>query len=257
MTARHLRHVAIIMDGNNRWAKQRGLPGIAGHKEGVERIREVMEACQASGVEVLTLFAFSSENWQRPAREVKALMALFLLYLKKEARDLKKRQVRLRVVGDRSRFSKALQLAIEKAEAITDVESAKTTLIIAADYGGRWEITQAAADIAQRVASGELSLGSINEACFNQHMPLSDLPELDLLIRTGGEQRISNFLLWQSAYAELYFCPTLWPDFNESALKAAVKNFYQRERRFGLTSEQLELQKVEPQQSVSQGGENA
>lgn len=240
MTGRRLRHVAIIMDGNNRWAKQRGLPSIAGHREGVERIREVMEACQKVGVEVLTLFAFSSENWQRPAHEVKALMGLFLLYLKKEARDLKKRNVKLRVVGDRSRFSKTLQAAIAKAEALTNVATAKTTLVIAADYGGRWEITDTAAKIAQRVASGELAPESIDEACFNRHMPLGDLPELDLLIRTGGELRISNFLLWQSAYAELYFCPTLWPDFNEAALTKALEVFHERERRFGLTSEQLE-----------------
>ncbi len=237
-----LRHIAIIMDGNSRWAKQRGLPCIAGHKEGVERIRDVMAACQEHEIEVLTVFAFSSENWQRPQLEVKALMSLFQLYLKKEARALKKKQVKLRVVGSRHRFSKSLLSAIHEAEAITNTDDAKTTLVIAADYGGRWEIAEAAKKITASVVAGHLSLESINEQSFNDHMMLGDLPALDLLIRTGGEQRISNFLLWQSAYAELYFTPLLWPDFDGVAFTSAVASFSNRERRFGLRLEQIDGQ---------------
>ncbi|MDO3382243.1 polyprenyl diphosphate synthase [Gilvimarinus algae] len=248
MTDSLLRHIAIIMDGNNRWAKQRSLSGIAGHREGVERIRDVMAACQELGVEVLTLFAFSSENWKRPAREVDALMSLFQVYLKKEARLLKKRGVRLKVVGSRERFSKALNSAIVAAEQLTNVPEAKTTLVIAADYGGRWDIAQAAARLAEAVASGHLQASEIDEHRFAEYTSLAGLPELDLLIRTGGEHRISNFVLWQAAYAELYFSPALWPDFNGDMLKAAADNFYQRQRRFGRTAEQC----AEP--SLGQGG---
>ena len=239
MSGSHLRHIAIIMDGNNRWARQRKLAGIAGHREGVERIRDVMEACQSLGVEALTLFAFSSENWQRPAREVDALMTLFQLYLKKEAKALKKKQVRLRVIGSRARFSDSLCEAIHHAETFTDTPEARTTLIIAADYGGRWEIADAARRLAGQVARGELEADIIDEQQFAQAMPSADLPPLDLLIRTGGEMRISNFLLWQCAYAELYFSPVLWPDFTGETLHQAAADFYNRQRRFGLTAEQL------------------
>lgn len=232
-----LRHVAIIMDGNNRWAKQRGMTGIAGHKVGVERIRDMMTACQELEVDVLTLFAFSSENWKRPPIEVEALMSLFLLYLKKEARELRKKGVRLRVIGDRSRFSPAIQKAIAAAEERTG--EGKTTLVIAADYGGRWDIAQAAQKAASEVSAGRLQVEQITEELLHSYTSMADLPELDLLIRTGGEVRISNFLLWQSAYAELYFSNKLWPDFDGAELHAAAVAFHERQRRFGLTSEQL------------------
>jgi undecaprenyl diphosphate synthase len=240
VTGSCLRHIAIIMDGNNRWAKQRGWAGIAGHREGVERIRDVMSACQTLGVEVLTLFAFSSENWKRPPREVEALMSLFKVYLKKESRDLKKKAIRLKVIGNRDNFSASLKRAITSAETLTDIPEAKTTLVIAADYGGRWDIADTAARLAAQVAAGELEADAINESSFTQATSLGDLPPLDLLIRTGGECRISNFILWQAAYAELYFTPTLWPDFNASALTDAAHDFYSRQRRFGKTAEQCD-----------------
>jgi undecaprenyl diphosphate synthase len=226
------------MDGNNRWAKRRGMPGPAGHKSGVERIRDVMSGCKKQGVEVLTLFAFSSENWQRPPREVDALMTLFLSYLKKEARALATEGVRLRIIGDRQRFSARVQRAISEAEAIAC--SGATTLVIAADYGGKWDIGQAVRALSRQVAAGALAPADITEASIAAHLSLADLPDVDLLIRTGGEVRISNFLLWQAAYSELYFTDTLWPDFDEAALDLAVADFYRRQRRFGKTSEQIE-----------------
>ena len=238
MTDNNLRHVAIIMDGNNRWAKQRGMAGVSGHKVGVERIRDVMAACQEVGVEVLTVFAFSSENWRRPPVEVEALMSLFLLYLKNEAKALKKKDVALRVIGNRERFSPSIQKSIAAAEEIT--RGCKTTLVIAADYGGRWDIAQAAKKMAQQVAVGELDVASITEDTLHGHTCLADLPPLDLLIRTGGEVRISNFLLWQCAYAELFFSDKLWPDFDGDELKKAAVSFHERQRRFGLTGDQID-----------------
>ena len=216
MTDNSLRHVAIIMDGNNRWAKQRGMAGVSGHKVGVERIRDVMAACQEMGVEVLTVFAFSSENWRRPPVEVEALMSLFLLYLKNEAKALKKKGVALRVIGNRERFSPSIKKAIAAAEELT--RGGKTTLVIAADYGGRWDIAEAAKKVAQQVAAGELDPAAITEDSLHAQTSLADLPPLDLLIRTGGEVRISNFLLWQCAYTEFVFTDTLWPDFDKSDL---------------------------------------
>lgn len=238
MSEKSLRHVAIIMDGNNRWAKQRGMPGVSGHKVGVERIRDVMAACQELNIEVLTVFAFSSENWRRPPVEVEALMSLFLLYLKNEAKALKKKNVALRVIGNRERFSPAIQKAIADAEQFTS--GGATTLVIAADYGGRWDIAQAAKILAEKVAAGELSPEQVNEDLLDQHIAMKDLPPLDLLIRTGSELRISNFLLWQVAYAELYFSDKLWPDFDGEELKKAAESFHQRQRRFGMTGEQIE-----------------
>ena len=238
MTDNSLRHVAIIMDGNNRWAKQRGLVGVSGHKVGVERIRDVMSACQEVGIEVLTVFAFSSENWRRPPVEVEALMSLFLLYLKNEAKALKKKDVALRVIGNRERFSPSIKKAIAAAEDMTS--GGKTTLVIAADYGGRWDIAQAAKKIAQQVAAGELDPAAITEDSLHEHTCLADLPPLDLLIRTGGEVRISNFLLWQSAYAELFFSDKLWPDFDADELKKAAASFHERQRRFGMTGDQVD-----------------
>lgn len=232
-----LRHVAIIMDGNNRWAKQQGLAGIAGHKAGVERIRDMLKVCQKHNIDVLTVFAFSSENWQRPPKEVDALMTLFHHYLTNESKKLKKEGVRLQVVGSRERFSKKVLKAIEKAESIAC--EGPRTLVIAADYGGQWDIAQAARQLAVQVQSGELAVDDITPERIDNSHSLADMPPLDLLIRTGGEKRISNFLLWQAAYAELYFSDRLWPDFEQSALEEAIDDFYQRQRRFGLTSEQI------------------
>lgn len=238
MSENQLRHVAIIMDGNNRWAKQRGMPGVSGHKVGVERIRDAMTACEELGVEVLTVFAFSSENWRRPPIEVEALMSLFLLYLKNEAKALKKKGVRLKVIGNRSRFSPSIQKAIGEAETMT--ADGKMTLVIAADYGGRWDIAEAAKKLAQQVVDGALTLEQLDENLLDQQTSLAGLPPLDLLIRTGGEVRISNFLLWQAAYAELYFSDKLWPDFDGAELKLAAESFYARQRRFGMTGDQIE-----------------
>ncbi len=238
MTDNCLRHVAIIMDGNNRWAKRRGMAGVSGHKVGVERIRDVMAACQELGVDVLTVFAFSSENWRRPPLEVEALMSLFLLYLKNEAKALKKKDVALRVIGNRERFSPSIQKAIADAEQLT--AGGKTTLVIAADYGGRWDIAQAAQKVARQAVEGKLDIAEINEDVLHQQTCLADLPPLDLLIRTGGEVRISNFLLWQCAYAELFFSDKLWPDFDGEELKKAAGSFYERQRRFGMTGDQIE-----------------
>lgn len=238
MTDNSLRHVAIIMDGNNRWAKQRGMAGVSGHKVGVERIRDVMAACQELDIEVLTVFAFSSENWRRPPLEVEALMSLFLLYLKNEAKALKKKNVALRVIGNRERFSPSIQKAIATAEDIT--AGGKTTLVIAADYGGRWDIAQAAQKVTQQVLDGALAVADITEDSLQPHTCLANLPPLDLLIRTGGEVRISNFLLWQCAYAELFFSDKLWPDFDGDELKKAATSFHERQRRFGMTGDQIE-----------------
>lgn len=238
MNGNPLRHIAIIMDGNNRWAKQHGKGPGQGHRAGVEQIRKVMAACQNHGVDVLTVFAFSSENWQRPRREVDALMSLFLTYLKREARRLNEEGVRLRVIGRRDRFSDKIRRAITEAERLASEGSA--TLVIAADYGGRWDIARAAQQVATRVAGGELLAEQIDEDLIRQHTCLADLPEPDLLIRTGGDHRISNFLLWQCAYSELYFSDVYWPDFDAAALDAAVQDYHRRQRRFGKTAEQVE-----------------
>ena len=238
MSGNPLRHIAIIMDGNNRWAKERGKPGPQGHKAGVEKIRDVMASCRRHQVEVLTLFAFSSENWQRPPREVEALMSLFLNYLKREAKKLNQEGVRLRLIGRRDRFSSKIQKAIAEAESLA--AEGDTTLVIAADYGGQWDMANAARTVAEKVQRGEISLDDIDAESVGAEIALSDLPPPDLLIRTGGEHRISNFLLWQAAYSELYFSDLYWPDFGEEALDAAVEDFHCRQRRFGKTSEQVE-----------------
>lgn len=232
------RHVAIIMDGNNRWAKREGRSGVAGHRAGVERIREVLSASREEGVEVLTVFAFSSENWRRPPKEVEALMGLFYNYLNKEAKKLADQGVRLKIIGSRKRFSSRLVKAIEKAESIAS--SGDSTLVIAADYGGCWDITDAARQITVDVARGVLDVDKFTEDDLSSRISTSEFPPLDFLIRTGGEYRISNFLLWQAAYAELYFTSLLWPEFDGDALKDAVNEFKLRQRRFGRTSEQIE-----------------
>jgi undecaprenyl diphosphate synthase len=229
------RHVAIIMDGNGRWAKQRHLPRVAGHRKGVESVRSVVRACIERGVEYLTLFAFSSENWRRPPEEVSILMQLFIRALEQEVAKLDENGIRLRVIGDTSRFETRIRDLIADGEART-AHNRRLTLTVAANYGGRWDIAQAA----QRLiaAHPEAALGFAPDA-LEPYLAMAYAPEPDLFIRTGGEQRISNFLLWQLAYAELYFTDLLWPDFNGKALDAAIASYQQRERRFGRTSEQL------------------
>lgn len=240
MSSEALRHVAIIMDGNNRWAKREGKQGIMGHRAGVERIRDVLEACRQNQVEVLTVFAFSSENWRRPPKEVEALMGLFYTYLKREARRLADQGVRLKVIGNRSRFSDSLQRAIEEAE--NAASQGDSTLVIAADYGGQWDITEAARKLAHAVAAGQMRPDEITQDHLGAGLVTEGLPPLDLLIRTGGEVRISNFLLWQAAYAELYFSPLFWPEFDAAAMHEAIADFYSRQRRFGRTGDQLAAQ---------------
>lgn len=235
------RHVAIIMDGNNRWAKERRLPGLAGHKAGVDCVRSVIEGCMEMGIEALTLFAFSSENWKRPPLEVKGLMELFKLALDREAKKLLKNNIRLRVIGDKTAFSASLQEKIRKVEKLTE-ECDGLHLNIAANYGGRWDVVSAAKKIVAQCQAGELDVTDIDEALFGRLVSLEDLPEPDLCIRTGGEQRISNFLIWQFAYTELYFSPEYWPDFDKAHLKKAVEDYSGRQRRFGKTSEQVEAE---------------
>ncbi|MBS1199195.1 MAG: Undecaprenyl pyrophosphate synthetase [Proteobacteria bacterium] len=229
------KHIAIIMDGNGRWAKKRHLPRFAGHKKGVETVRDVIKTCLERGVSYLTLFAFSSENWRRPEEEVSLLMQLFVRALQHEVSRLRKNGVRLRVVGDLSRFDTQLQKLIAAAEAETASNNA-LHLTIAANYGGRWDILQAMNRML--TAAPDKSAGW-SEADLEAHLCMSFAPEPDLFIRTGGEKRISNFLLWQLAYSELYFTDTLWPEFDEAAMLAAIESFQQRERRFGRTSEQV------------------
>ena len=229
------RHVAIIMDGNGRWAKQRFLPRVAGHRRGLEAVRAAVKGCVKFGVEHLTLFAFSSENWRRPQDEVKFLMQLFVSALEQEIEKLHDNHVRFRVVGDLSRFEPRIVRLIEQAEEQT-AQNARLSLTIAANYGGRWDILQATNRMLE--ARPELAKG-FTEEDLAPYLAMNYAPEPDLFIRTGGEQRISNFLLWQLAYTELYFTETLWPDFDAPALEAAIQSFQQRERRFGRTSDQL------------------
>jgi undecaprenyl diphosphate synthase len=229
------RHIAIIMDGNGRWAKKRFMPRVMGHQRGVESVREMIKSCRKMGVEYLTLFAFSSENWRRPADEVSFLMQLFLKMLEMEISNMHKNNIRLKIIGDRTRFDAKLVQYIEHAEQLT-ANNTGLTLTIAANYGGRWDIMQAMhalslAHPARATAFGEEEL--------TPYLSMHYAPEPDLFIRTGGEQRISNFLLWQLAYTELYFTDILWPDFGSKELEAALQSYQQRERRFGRTSEQL------------------
>ena len=232
------KHVAIIMDGNGRWAQMRGNKRVAGHKAGVESVRSTVTTARKLGVEALTLFAFSSENWQRPEKEVSVLMDLFMYVLTKEVKRLHKNDIRIKVIGDKSRFSEKLQKIISKAEVLT-CENTGMVLSVAANYGGRWDITQAAKSLAQKVQNNEMSLDEITEETLDQQTSLAEFADLDLLIRTGGDYRISNFLLWQSAYSEFYFTETLWPDFDESQFNLALEAFTQRERRFGKTGDQV------------------
>lgn len=233
------KHVAIIMDGNNRWAKHRLMAGVSGHKAGVDAVRAVVETSARQGVQVLTLFAFSSENWRRPEAEVGALMQLFVIALEREVKKLHKHNICLRVMGDISAFSIRIQKLITDAETLT-ANNSQMTLVIAANYGGQWDITQAAKKLALAVQKNELSVDEITEQSLHAYTCMADLPAPDLLIRTGGEQRISNFMLWQTAYSEFYFTDALWPDFKEEEYLRALTAFTQRVRRFGRTDDQLE-----------------
>jgi undecaprenyl diphosphate synthase len=232
------RHIAIVMDGNGRWAKARHRPRSFGHNAGRKAVREAVESCLREGVQALTLFAFSSENWKRPEDEVGALMSLFLRALDKEVDELHGYGVRLRFIGDVSAFDEPLRESMQAAMLRT-AGNDKLHVNIAVNYGGRWDIVQASRKAAEAVARGELRAEEIDEARLNQWMSLAELPPLDLFIRTGGECRISNFLLWQVAYAELYFTDTLWPDFDQACLRRAIEDFARRERRYGRTGEQV------------------
>lgn len=231
-------HVAIIMDGNGRWAQQRKMPRTFGHKKGVEATRKAIRFYAQSGVKHLTLFAFSSENWNRPAEEVSTLMSLFISSLKKNTQELVDNNIRIRFIGDRSVFSRKLVEQIELSEDQTR-HNQLMTLNIAANYGGHWDILQAARNLALQVKQGQLDIDEINMDTLEQTLSLAGTPHPDLFIRTGGEQRISNFLLWQLAYTELFFTDTLWPDFSESVMQHSLDIFANRQRRFGKTSEQV------------------
>ena len=231
-------HVAIIMDGNGRWARERGLPRPAGHGASVKVVRKVVEECARRNVRYLTLFAFSSENWRRPADEVGMLMSLFLDALVREVAELHRNQVRLRFIGDRESLGAELVRRMLTAEELTE-NNGGLSLLVAVAYGGRWDIVQACRALAVQVEAGTLSAADIGEAQLAARLALADIPDPDLLIRTGAEQRISNFLLWNLAYSELYFTDVLWPDFSQEHLQAAFEHFAQRERRFGKTSAQL------------------
>jgi undecaprenyl diphosphate synthase len=226
------------MDGNGRWAKSQGKPRVFGHKAGVKAVRKTIQGAGKLGVQAVTLFAFSSENWRRPKDEVNLLMELFLTLLSTEVKKMHKNNLRLRIIGDKQGFSERLQTKISEAEELT---SQNTGLVInvAANYGGKWDITQAAKAVAQKCVDGELKAEDIDEDLLGQHISLADIPDVDLMIRTSGESRISNFLLWQMAYAELYFCDQYWPEFDENGLADAVSWFVNRERRFGCTGEQI------------------
>ena len=228
------RHIAIIMDGNGRWAKRRLMPRVAGHRKGVEALRGVIRACAERGVSNLTVFAFSSENWRRPQEEVTLLMELFMRALENEVARLHENEIRFRVIGDLSGFSERIQTLIRDAEALTR-NNTRLTFTVAANYGGRWDIVQAV----KRLMVTGVAAEDVDETMLVQHLSMADMPEPDLFIRTGGEQRISNFLLWQLAYTELYFTDALWPDFDTKALDDAIASYRNRERRFGRTSEQV------------------
>ncbi len=226
-------HVAIIMDGNSRWARKQGKPPISGHRQGAEVLKDIVEAAAKQGVKYLTAYAFSSENWHRPQGEVNALMNLLRHYLKKELAHLQKKEIRLRIIGDRHRLSKDIIFLINRAEEETRYFD-QLHLTLAISYGGRGEIISACQAIAEKIKDHLLSAHEVTEEIFNQHLYTCDLPCVDLFIRTSGELRMSNFLLWQSAYAELYFIDTLWPDFTQSHFKEALQAYQKRERRFGM-----------------------
>ncbi|MFT5391945.1 MAG: undecaprenyl diphosphate synthase [Gammaproteobacteria bacterium] len=233
------KHIAIIMDGNGRWARRRRMPRFAGHKAGVSAVTESVRLCTQRGVGALTLFAFSSENWSRPEEEVGLLMGLFVAALQHEIKDIHKNNVRLEVIGDCEAFSQELQGRIRDAQALTAANTG-LELRIAANYGGRWDIVNAARKVAAQVEQGTLRASEVTESTFAAQLALSDLPDPDLFIRTGGDQRVSNFLLWNLAYTELYFTETLWPDFGREELDRALASFSSRQRRFGRTGDQID-----------------
>jgi undecaprenyl diphosphate synthase len=235
------RHVAIIMDGNGRWARRKRMPRHAGHRAGVKATRNVVETCVAKEIGALTLFAFSSENWRRPKNEVGLLMELFISTLQREVNRLHENNVRVRFIGDRTAFSEKLQQQIAHAEQLT-LDNKGLSLNIAANYGGRWDIAEAVRKLGRKIEVGILKASELTVEDIAAHVSLADLPEPDLFIRTGGEQRISNFLLWQLAYTELYFTDCLWPDFDSSAFEQALLAYAGRQRRFGRTGEQVEKQ---------------
>lgn len=237
--SRFPQHVAIVMDGNGRWAEAHGKPRHAGHRAGVDSVRAVIESCARKEIAVLTLFAFSSENWQRPQEEVGLLMELFLAALQREAKRLHRNNIRMRVIGDANAFPEKLQQRIRDVEQLTAGNDG-LLLQIAANYGGRWDITQAVRQLAALVASGALQPEGIDEASIAARLSFADAPDPDLFIRTGGERRMSNFMLWQSAYTEFYFTDTYWPDFREEAFEAALSDFGRRQRRFGKTGAQVD-----------------
>lgn len=232
------RHVAVVMDGNGRWANKRHLPRAAGHKAGVNATRKIVENCALKGIEALTIFAFSSENWNRPESEVSNLMSLFVSTITAEVKKLNKKNVRVQFIGDRSRFSEKLQSSIEESEALTRGNTG-LHLNIAANYGGRWDIVSACKQVALAVKDGSLAIEEVDETLFDASISLSEQPAPDLFIRTGGEQRISNFLIWQLAYSELYFVDTLWPDFSDKEFEDSLIWYAGRQRRFGKTGQQL------------------
>jgi undecaprenyl diphosphate synthase len=225
-------HIAIIMDGNGRWAKSRNLPRTAGHQQGAEALKDILEGCKEFGIKHLTLYAFSSENWKRPQTEITDLMGLLRLYLNRELATLHKNNICIRIIGDRTRLDKDIQDKITECEQLTQHNTA-LHLTIALSYGSRQEIAHAARRVAEEVASGRLSADDVTEESFSQYLYTAGTPDPDLLIRTGGEERLSNFLLWQSAYTELYFTDILWPDFKKEGLRAAIEEFKRRERRYG------------------------
>jgi undecaprenyl diphosphate synthase len=255
MTAKHAhldlapaavpQHVVIVMDGNGRWAEQRRKPRIFGHRAGVKAVRASVEAAALAGVHALTLFAFSSENWQRPVDEVNGLMDLFLRAMRSEAKNLHRDGVKLRFIGDLTRFSAPLQQEMQALTALTQ-DNARLVLSVAVNYGGRWDLAQATRALARSVQAGLLAPEQISETHLDQLTALGDLPKPDLFIRTGGERRISNFLLWQLAYTELYFSDVLWPDFDAAQFRLALEDFASRQRRFGKTGQQIQQAKAGP-----------
>lgn len=238
--AQHVpRHIAVIMDGNGRWARRRALPRIGGHRAGIRPVRATIESCAGHGVEALTLFAFSSENWRRPPDEVRGLMGLFLDALRREVDELDANGIRIRFIGEREKLSPSLEAATRDAEKRT-ANNRGMQLVLAVAYGGRWDIVQTARRLASDAAAGQLDPAAIDETLFASAMAVAGLPDVDLLIRTGGEKRISNFLLWNLAYSELYFSDLLWPDFGPEELDRAIEFYARRQRRFGRTAEQVE-----------------
>jgi len=237
--SKYPKHIAIIMDGNGRWAQKRHLPRIVGHPAGLKAVKRVVEFCAQQDIQVLTLFAFSSENWRRPKEEVAKLMNLFMGTMQKEVNRLDENNIRLRFIGDRRHFSEKIQLKMTESEQKT-ARNTGLTLVIAANYGGHWDMMVAMQQIAQQVKDGLIMPGQIDEQTIARELSIADLPEPDLFIRTGGEKRVSNFMLWQLAYTEFYFTSELWPDFNAEAMQAAIDDFLTRQRRFGRTSEQVQ-----------------